>query len=56
MLRELKRGNIPEFLRSLVPITVKATDVEGREHTAVYHVMLDYLAIGSGIAISFASQ
>ena len=47
VLRELKRGNIPEFLRSLVPITVKATDVEGREHTAVYHVMPDYLAIGS---------
>jgi hypothetical protein len=47
VLRELKSGNIPEFLRHLVPITVKATDVEGREHTAVYQVMPDYLAIGS---------
>jgi hypothetical protein len=47
VLRELKSGNIPDFLRHLVPITVKATDVEGREHTAVYQVMPDYLAIGS---------
>ena len=47
VLRELKRGNIPDFLRQLVPITVKATDAEGREHTAVYQVMPDYLAIGS---------
>jgi hypothetical protein len=47
VLRELKSGNIQDFLRHLVPITVKATDVEGREHTAVYKVMPDYLAIGS---------
>jgi hypothetical protein len=47
VLRELKSGNIPEFLRHLVPITVKATDVEGHEHTAIYQVMPDYLAIGS---------
>jgi hypothetical protein len=47
VLRELKSGNIPDFLRHLVPITVKATDVDGREHTAVYQVMPDYLAIGS---------
>ncbi|HEX3572923.1 MAG TPA: hypothetical protein VHU44_19045 [Acidobacteriaceae bacterium] len=47
VLRELKSGNIPDFLRHLVPITVKATDAEGREHTAVYQVMPDYLAIGS---------
>ena len=47
VLRELKSGNIPDFLRHLVSITVKATDAEGREHTAVYQVMPDYLAIGS---------
>jgi hypothetical protein len=47
VLRELMSGNIPDFLRHLVPITVKATDAEGREHTAVYQVMPDYLAIGS---------
>jgi hypothetical protein len=47
VLRELKSGNIPDFLRHLVPITVKATDGEGHEHTAVYQVMPDYLAIGS---------
>jgi hypothetical protein len=47
VLRELKSGNIPDFLRHLVPITVNATDAEGRKHTAVYQVMPDYLAIGS---------
>jgi hypothetical protein len=47
VLLELKSGNIPDFLRHLVAITVKATDAEGREHTAVYEVMPDYLAIGS---------
>ena len=47
VLSELKSGNIPDFLRQLVPITVTATDVEGRKHTAVYQVMPDYLAIGS---------
>lgn len=47
VLRELKSGNIPDFLRHLVPITVKATDADGREHTAVYQIMPDYLAIGS---------
>lgn len=47
VLRELKSGNIPDFLRYLVPITVKATDADGLEHTAVYQVMPDYLAIGS---------
>jgi hypothetical protein len=47
VLRELKSGNIPDFLRTLVPITVKATDADGHEHTAVFYVMPDYLAIGS---------
>jgi hypothetical protein len=47
VLRELMSGNIPDFLRRLVPITVTATDAEGRKHRAVYQVMPDYLAIGS---------
>lgn len=47
VLHELRSGNIPDFLRHLVPITVKATDTDGQEHAAVYQVMSDYLAIGS---------
>ena len=42
VLRELLAGNIPGFLRHLVPVTVK----EG-EHTATFDAMPDYLAIGS---------
>ncbi len=45
--RELMRGNIPDFLRRLAPISVTATDAEGHKHTAVYQVMPDYLAVGS---------
>jgi hypothetical protein len=39
---ELLRGNLPEFLRTFVPVTVK----DGA-HTATIEVMPDYLAIGS---------
>lgn len=46
ILTEMAAGNIPEFLRSFVPITVTAT-IASVEHTATYFVMPDYLAIGS---------
>ena len=46
ILRELRAGNIPSFLRQLVSVTVKA-GWDGKEHTASYDVMPDYLAIGS---------
>lgn len=39
-------GNLPEFLRKFVPITVTAT-INGTPHTATYYVMPDCLAIGS---------
>lgn len=44
---EILRGNIPGFLRKFVPISVKSKDKAGKEHTAIYEVMPDYLAIGS---------
>jgi hypothetical protein len=44
---EIGRGNIPDFLRSFQAITVKAKDTAGKEHTATYEVMPDYLAVGS---------
>lgn len=39
---ELCRGNVPDFLRTLHPITVRA-----KNHTATFEVMPDYLAVGS---------
>ncbi len=42
IVREVLRGNVPDFLRLLVPITVKAGG-----HRATYKVTADYLAIGS---------
>lgn len=47
ILREVRRGNIPDFLRTFQKITVKAKDAAGKEHTVVFEVMPDYLAIGS---------
>jgi hypothetical protein len=47
ILAELRRGNLPEFLRKFATIKVSGKDAEGKEHTAYYHVMPDYLSVGT---------
>ncbi len=42
VLNEIMAGNVPEFLRTLVPVTV-----EDGSNTLTYHVTADYLAVGS---------
>lgn len=44
---EFLRGNLPEFQRKFVPITVQSTDPQNKTHSVTYEVMPDYLAIGS---------
>lgn len=44
---ELLRGNIPNFLRELKPVTVETVGLEGTKHQATFHTMPDYLAIGT---------
>lgn len=44
ILGEFERGNVPSFLRTLVPVRVTSTDHNVR---ATYYVTPDYLAIGS---------
>lgn len=44
---QLRAGNIPRFLRHLVPVSWQAKDLDGRAHAAVVCVAPDYLAIGS---------
>ena len=46
MLAQVLRGNVPDFLRALKPVSV-AVSINGTNHTATYHVAPDYLAIGS---------
>lgn len=46
ILSAVTSGNIPNFMRTMVPITVTTT-LNGKSHTAVYYVIPDYLAIGS---------
>lgn len=40
--KELLQGNLPEFLRGFVPVTLRRAS-----HTLVFQVMPDYLAVGS---------
>ena len=46
ILSEVLSGNVPDFLRTLVPISVSAT-VNSTPHTGTYHVTPDYVAIGT---------
>ena len=43
---QVASGNVPEFQRTLVPITVGAT-INGAVHTATYYAAPDYLALGT---------
>jgi hypothetical protein len=46
LFAEFRRGNLPEFLRTLFPVTLQAT-FGGQTHAATLHVLPDYLAVGS---------
>lgn len=43
---QIASGNVPNFMRTLVPITTNLT-VSGTPHTVTYYVTPDYMAIGS---------
>ncbi len=47
IFNEISAGNIPDFLRSLINIQAQFQDANGVQHTVIYKVMPDYLAIGS---------
>lgn len=47
VVRELLRGNVPDFLRRLQPVTMVLDDARYGRHEAVLCVMPDYLALGS---------
>jgi len=44
---EVENGNIPDFLRAFVTVRAEGTDSDGKQHTVLYQVMPDYLAVGS---------
>jgi len=46
ILSEILSGNIPDFLRTLVPIAITKTK-DGEVDTAIFYATCDYLAIGS---------
>lgn len=47
LLREIRRGNVPDFMRRWATIRVRAKDAEGRERVVVYQVTPDYLSVGA---------
>ncbi len=47
LLREIKSGNIPAFLRRLKPLRVTMKDAAGTTIEGVYFVTSDYLAVGT---------
>ena len=46
VLDQVAIGNIPNWMRTLVPVTINQT-ISGTPHTLTYYVAPDYLAIGS---------
>jgi len=47
ILEEVSKGNLPEFLRNLVPVELHSELANGQRLTATIFVTPDYLAIGS---------
>jgi len=47
MVKEILSGNVPQFLRTLQPVTYRYRDSKGRNYRLTTFVMPDYLAIGS---------
>lgn len=44
---EILKGDVPDFLRRLVPVKLRYTSARNHAHVATIFVMPDYLAIGS---------
>jgi len=49
ILNELLHGNLPDFLRKLVPLKLRRAGVDGKIITVTLFVMPEYLAIGSDV-------
>lgn len=47
ILNELRKGNLPYFLRKLKTLELTTADGDGKMHRVKYRVMPDYLAVGS---------
>ena len=47
ILEEISKGNLPQFLRRLVPVGVRGQSATGKDLVATIFVTPDYLAIGS---------
>jgi hypothetical protein len=47
IVKEIKKGNIPDYLRRGKVVAIAFTDDDGKAHGIMYQVMPDYLAIGT---------
>ncbi len=46
VFEEIISGNVPDFLRTMIPVTVNQT-ISGTPHTATFYVIPDYLGFGT---------
>jgi hypothetical protein len=46
IINQIARGNVPDFMRTLVPVTASAV-INGQNTSVTLHVTPDYIAIGS---------
>lgn len=46
-VQEILNGNLPSFIKKLVPITTQILDSSGKEHRAVFYVTPDYISLGT---------
>jgi hypothetical protein len=44
--REIIKGNVPDFIRTLKPVTITAT-INSSSHTVTFYVVPEYMSIGS---------
>src|SRR4051812_23634957 len=47
VLEEILAGNVPAWNRALASVTVTGSTLAGAQHSLVYDVLPDYLALGS---------
>lgn len=46
IVQEITSGNVPSFLRTLVPVRAEMVGADGVRHVAEYYVTPDYLSVG----------
>lgn len=47
LLKEIQKGNVPESMRHLKDVSIKAKGKDGKEHDVTFRALPDYVSVGS---------